>query len=412
MRTLFVTIMSYPPRGGTHLRNWQNINIMQKFGEVGIFSVFNQDLHPGDDTSVKSWHHFNMVKESTTGDLIERGLRLFKRKGLRYFWAYSNRAGQELDQFLTNFKPDIVVLEELGVYPYLEVIRKHDCNIIFDNHNVESHLFKQIKCSKPTLPHWWRHQFHFPQIESAERELAQLADITWVCSPTDQNLFKEWYGSTKPSFVVPNAIHVKNYEQVRLGTFPLPAELKTGAFNILYLGNFHHPPNQEAGRLLIEEAYPQLSQVFEAFNLMLVGSNPTAFMKEAAQKASNILVTGEVPDVRPYLAAADLMVVPLLKGSGTRFKILEAFAAGLPVVSTTKGAEGLNAIDGTHLLIADQIAHMVQKIHQIRAEKDLRKKLITSGFDLLQSEYSWKAVARNIETSIRSLRESSVQPSI
>jgi glycosyltransferase involved in cell wall biosynthesis len=120
----------------------------------------------------------------------------------------------------------------------------------------------------------------------------------------------------------------------------------------------------------------------------LVGRGATGFMKEAAQQNFNIIVTGEIPDIRPYLAAASVMVVPLYKGGGTRFKILEAFAAGCPVVSTTKGAEGLNVENGKHLLIADDVDAMIEGIEQIWSNQNLAKTLIEFGYELVQSNYS------------------------
>jgi len=142
---------------------------------------------------------------------------------------------------------------------------------------------------------------------------------------------------------------------------------------------------------------------FPNSRLLLVGSNPTEKMREAAEKDPNIIVTGEVEDVRPYLAAASVMVVPLYKGGGTRFKILEAFAAGCPVVSTTKGAEGLNSEDGVHLLLRDDVEGLTEGIIKIWSDASLRERLVHNGYDLVQSNYSWDAVSHNVKLALEDL---------
>lgn len=403
MRTLFVTILSYPLRGGTHLRNWQNINIMKQMGSVGIFSVFNQDCQCEEKDGIELWYHYNLDKQSSFSQLVERGLRLISRFGLRYYWAYVNNAAQQLEQVLHTFKPDIVILEELGVHPYLSVVKKYPCRVIFDNHNVEGNLFKQIQCSGSDVRSWFKSKFHLSQIQSTEKTLAQKSDQIWVCSIDDKQLLKSLYGSIAPTYVVPNAIDISFYNDVRLGQFSLPESWEKNPHYFLYLGNYFHPPNQDAAQLLIEKIYPRLREKFPNSRLLLVGSNPTEKMQEAAQKEPNIIVTGEVEDVRPYLAAASVMVVPLYKGGGTRFKILEAFAAGCPVVSTTKGAEGLNSEDGVHLLLRDDVEGLTEGIIKIWSDASLRERLVHNGYDLVQSNYSWDAVSHNVKLALEDL---------
>jgi glycosyltransferase involved in cell wall biosynthesis len=403
MRTLFVTILSYPLRGGTHLRNWQNINIMKQMGSVGIFSVFNQDCQSEEKDGIELWYHYNLDKQSSFSQFVERGLRLISRFGLRYYWAYVNNAAQQLEQVLYTFKPDIVILEELGVYPYLSVVKKYPCRVIFDNHNVEGNLFKQIQCSGGDLRSWFKTKFHLSQIQSTEKTLAQKSDQIWVCSIDDKQLLKSLYGSIAPTYVVPNAIDISFYNDVRLGQFSLPESWENNPHYFLYLGNYFHPPNQEAAQLLIEKIYPRLREAFPNSRLLLVGSNPTEKMQDAAQKDPNIIVTGEVEDVRPYLGAASVMVVPLYKGGGTRFKILEAFAAGCPVVSTTKGAEGLNSEDGVHLLLRDDVEGLTEGIIKIWSDASLRERLVHNGYDLVQSNYSWDAVSHNVKLALEDL---------
>lgn len=136
---------------------------------------------------------------------------------------------------------------------------------------------------------------------------------------------------------------------------------------------------------------------------MLVGYKPTEFMLNAAKNNSKIIVTGEVTDVKPYFQQANIMVVPLFQGGGTRLKILEAFASGCPVVSTSKGAEGLIVNEGEHLLLADNISDIIDAVDKIWSDVTLSQKLAHSAYSLVNSVYSWEAVAKNIKYAIQEL---------
>jgi glycosyltransferase involved in cell wall biosynthesis len=114
-------------------------------------------------------------------------------------------------------------------------------------------------------------------------------------------------------------------------------------------------------------------------------------------------VTGKVPDVRPYLAAASVAAVPLRQGSGTRIKILEAFAARKPVVSTTVGAAGLDVRDGRHLLLADDELAMSKAIMRLWDEPHLARAITTAAHELVCREYSWESAARAAARAISSL---------
>ena len=139
-----------------------------------------------------------------------------------------------------------------------------------------------------------------------------------------------------------------------------------------------------------------------------MGGKPTQWMLEAGKRDSGIIVTGKVADVRPYLAAASVMAVPLRQGRGTRLKILEAFAAGCPVVSTTKGAEGLKVKDGEHLLIGDEIETIVEGVCQLWSNPSLGQKVANSAYELVRKEYSCEAVGRRVESVIRELDRKSL----
>lgn len=406
IKTLFITKMSYPPIGGVAMRNWQNITIMQKFGPVAIFAVSDEDCRIDQIDGIAVWHHYYASEDSSLLLKIQRGIWWLQLLGLNDFWAYIQPAAKQLNNMMKEFQPNLVIVEELWLYHYLSIIENYQCHIIFDQHNIETNLFQNIKCLDNNLRTWVRKKLHLPQIKFIENSFTQKADQVWLCSSKDQELLKNLYGEINHYHVIPNGINIQYYQSVyaeKSQTFYDFHKPEKSQLNILFPGHFGYVPNMEAAKLLIEQIYPKIREIYPNFHLLLVGREPTKFMQEASHNNPNIIVTGEVADMRPYLAEAHIMIVPLQKGSGTRFKILEAFASGCPVISTKKGAEGLKAEDGKHLLIRDNIKDIVAGVIELSTKPNLGKELSNNAYEQVKTEYSWQAVGDKVQVAIEKL---------
>jgi glycosyltransferase involved in cell wall biosynthesis len=174
---------------------------------------------------------------------------------------------------------------------------------------------------------------------------------------------------------------------------------------------FGYQPNRIAAAFLIDDLFPRLANIYHDCQLTLAGSWPTAHMLQAAKRDPRIVVTGTVSDMRCYLTRASAMVVPLFQGSGTRFKILEAFALAVPVVSTAKGAEGLDVENGKHLLVAESAGEFVESLQRLWTTPSLAKHLTESALQLVKREYSWEAASLRIGQAVDELRESKLRTS-
>jgi glycosyltransferase involved in cell wall biosynthesis len=159
--------------------------------------------------------------------------------------------------------------------------------------------------------------------------------------------------------------------------------------DLLFVGNFIHPPNEDAVRFLVRDVLPRLGR---PARLRIVGhAMPEAL--ERLVRAAGGEVAGSVPDVRPHLAAARIVVAPVRFGTGMRGKVLEALAMARPVVTTSLGAEGLGARDGDDLLVADTPADVAQAIDRLRGDDALAAGVAASGRALVTSRFRWDAIA-------------------
>ncbi len=401
----------YPPLSGRPMRQLQSINTMMQFGSVGIFHLFMDNPQSQTIPNVDLLHQCHVVESQRS---------LWEKLELNFWWLhprryrpvvswYTKEIAQKLEKVLAEFQPDIVVTD-IAAYYYLPVIKRYGCRLILDQHNVEASALEQYYSAryltqnhKPTLREKIEVSINISQVSSVERDSIYQADQVWTCSEADDKLLQDLYGQIPYTKVVPNSIDVSYYDCVRLGECSLSEGLEAKKQYLLYSGKFSYYPNAAAVDLLIEHIYPRLQQIYPDCCLLLVGRNPTQRMLEAAEQDTRIIVTGQVPDVRPYLAAASVMAVPLRHGGGTRLKILEAFAAGCPVISTAKGAEGLKAVDGEHLFIRNEIEEIVEAVCQLWSDSSLGKKLANSAYELVNAEYSWSAVRRKAGLAVGEL---------
>jgi glycosyltransferase involved in cell wall biosynthesis len=152
--------------------------------------------------------------------------------------------------------------------------------------------------------------------------------------------------------------------------------------------------NEDAIIHFAEEMLPHIAAAVPEVTLTAVGRDPTGALRRLAQENPRIELTGTVPDIRPYVAAGEVYVVPMRVGSGTRLKIFEAMAMGKAVVSTRMGAEGLPVQHGEHLLLADQPAEFAAAVVRLLRDKTLRQNLGAAARRLVEERYGNLAVAK------------------
>ena len=207
-----------------------------------------------------------------------------------------------------------------------------------------------------------------------QRSVADQVDRVVLCSDADVRR-----SGLANAVVVPN-------------TYPRPA--RSGDHDsvgdpptILLQGSFNYAPNMDAVDWLLGQVAPSLLAKVPAAQIRLVGNTVPGVRRWHRPPA--VTVVGSVPEMEPELARADIAVVPLRIGSGTRLKILESFAHRLPVVSTTLGAEGIGVQDGVHLLLADTAEEFSAACQRLLVDTDLRKRLVDAAEDLYLRSYEW-----------------------
>lgn len=268
---------------------------------------------------------------------------------------------------------EVAVIEHFWCAPYLEQLRPRCRLVILDLHNIESQWHHSLAESQGFARGWALRRFAAAS-ESLERQWLPRFDSILVTSPEDAQLVREM--ANQPAIVFPNALP------------PIDLPPRRERNEIAFSGNLEYEPNISAIRWFQTRVWPPLKRSWPELQWKIIGKNPGA-VRELVRGDSKIQLTGPVEDAISELASARIAVVPILGGSGTRIKILEAWAAGTAVVSTTIGAQGLQARDEEHLLLADTADQFVAAVARLLSSPEDRARIGSAGRQLYEQRYTW-----------------------
>ncbi len=165
--------------------------------------------------------------------------------------------------------------------------------------------------------------------------------------------------------------------------------------DFLFVGNFNHNPNEDAVVFFVQRVFPLIKKHLPEAHFWIVGNNPTQKVKRLS--SSEVTVTGWVPETRPFLEQCRVAVVPLRYGAGNKGKVGEALAHGLPIVTTSIGAEGMNIVDGEHAFVADDPGEFARRAVELHTNGNLWRKFSSAGQELVARQYSSALMRRRIE---------------
>jgi sugar transferase (PEP-CTERM/EpsH1 system associated) len=252
-------------------------------------------------------------------------------------------------------------------------------------HNVESDIWKRRALHSHNYAAGWFFGRQAQRMESFERSAAAHANVVVAVSELDAQRFRS-YG-VKNITVVPNGVDLDYFR-------PRPQVPRTDS--LVFVGSLDWFPNEDAVKEFATRVLPILRRNIERITLRVVGRKPSASLATTLRRMPGVELVGEVPDVRTYMAEAQVVVVPLRIGGGTRIKVLEALAMGKPVISTSVGAEGLQLEDGRDLLLADTTETFVAQIQLLIANPELQLRLGKNGRATVEKLYGWDAAAEKL----------------
>ncbi|MFD2056167.1 glycosyltransferase family 4 protein [Mesorhizobium calcicola] len=331
---------AFPPASGTDLRNHRNAVSAAAFGPVCLVS-----LRPRVAVKEAVDPPIRIEALSTEGEARSGSIGWWR---IRAEHRISRSALARLETLVRDFRPDTIVVEGIGLFKLLPPLRPLTTQLILDMHNVESDLAGQLHRAGKARSAAARFATALA-IRRLERKALSLVDRVWVCSNEDRGRLNVLFPRKVPIDVVPNGIpHAGDSPE----TLPAEAAADNGFPVILLVGHLDYPPNVDAAERLAGSIMPHIRQVLPAATLVLAGRRPKPAVRALAGLPGVELV--EDPEtMAPLLSRAHLTIIPLTAGGGTRIKILEAMAWGVPVIATPLAAEGLGFVENEELLLSD-----------------------------------------------------------
>ncbi len=261
--------------------------------------------------------------------------------------------------------------------------------VLLFQHNVEALIWKR---HYETEVNFFKRRFYKGQwrrMQSFEKEACESVTAVVAVSEPDCELMRKDYGLKNVLGAVPTGVDIEHFKPVNTPRKPR---------SVAFLGSMDWMPNVDAMMWFVEDMMPALKQKYPDLTVTVIGRNPIQRVKDLARRHDFVRVTGTVDDVRQFLNESELMIVPLRVGGGTRIKIFEAMATGIPCVSTRIGAEGLPVTHGEHILLADNPADFVREIGALFDSRDLREKVGANARSLVEKQFSWESITAVFET--------------
>jgi glycosyltransferase involved in cell wall biosynthesis len=277
----------------------------------------------------------------------------------------------------------------LDTIPYADAAR--GLPIILDTHNL---LFVFYRKMAQTFSPLWRllSNVEASRLRSFERKSFAAAAQVWVCS-RDEQMALAPLGLGGSIRVVPNGVDTSYFHPAN----PDPPD--NGPPVVVFTGAMGYAPNSDGVMYFIREILKPLRKRVPGVRFRVVGKDPSDALVRVSREDPGVEITGAVPDVRPFVWTSDAYVVPLRLGAGTRLKVLEAFAMGVPVVSTTQGAEGIDAEPGQHFLLADTPDAFAESVASLLARPAKVSRMVREARALVESRYSWSHICENAVAS-------------
>ena len=228
------------------------------------------------------------------------------------------------------------------------------------------------------------------ELKELELKIVKSSDVVWVVSAHEKEILLAEYPLLDVhviSVIYNSALLVKDYGQRK---------------NILFLGDFSHSPNIDGVEWFIQDIFPKIKQELQDITFFIVGNNPTREIRELS--CEDVIVTGFIHDLTGFLNDCRVFVAPLRYGAGVKGKIVHSMSHGLPVVTTSIGAEGMDIVDGKNVLISDDPGDFSQKVLQLYQNEEMWKIISQNSLEYVEGHYSYEISKNIIRNALESLQ--------
>jgi glycosyltransferase involved in cell wall biosynthesis len=378
MKILFLSRwFPYPPNNGSKIRIYNLLVGLAKSNRVSLISFFP----PGEgDPNIEALRacceSIKVVPWNTFRPQSTRAIAGFLSSKPRYYFdTFSPEFQEVLDDTLRRNQYDLVIASQIDMAVYAPSFRQVPS--IFEEAEV-GYLYEQYQQARSISERlrygltWKKHQ-HFLGL------LLHKYHICTVVSSQEAQLIQQNVTAKTKIVVIPNGVDLRNYDHSSVQPIP---------HTLIFTGAFSFEPNFQAMEWFVKYIYPRVIERAPDVCLTITGDHAGRTLSST----DHVRHVGFVEDIKPIISRAWCSIAPIRAGGGTRLKILEAMAVGTPVVTTSKGTEGLDVINGQHLLIADEPDSFAHAILTLFSDESLRQRITSNALQLIKEKYDWSVI--------------------
>ncbi len=376
--------LPYPLTSGGQIRSYNLIKNLSKKHKIILFSFIRSDEERKYIKHLKEFcADVKVFMKRPPWSLTSLFLSVVTVYPLVVCLYLKNSLKKEIEDEIKKNEIDLIHAETFYVMPN---IGKVHIPIILVEQTIEFLVYKHFTETIKIAPLRWLMNFDVMKIKFWERRFWQKATRVVAMSDADRQAMQTLMPKLAVN-LVPNGVDNEFF----LLKDHLPGEKKT----ILFVGNFKWLQNREAVSMLVNKIWPFVKKGLRNTTLWIVGKYPTSEI--AKYVSESIKVSSDIADIKEVYAHSDVLLAPIYGPGGTRYKILESMASGLPVVTTPTGIEGLGANHGKHALIGTTPEELANQTIKILTDNDLYKSLVRNGRNLVVKQFNWQSITNKLD---------------
>lgn len=379
-----------PPDLGGRIRSYHILKELARRHQVTLFTFYAEQAEDPHAALKEAFERIECLPlkippPRSLAETLRYGRNLFSLNPYTMSKFCRPEVRKQLGRLLEQENYDVIICDFLfaaGVIPW-----HIPCPKVLFTHNVEAVIWKrQYEVARNPL--WklisWR---EYRAVERSERWYLSRADEVLTVSEVDRTYFARFIDPARIT-VIPTGVDVEYFQ---------PSLIPERPGLLVFTGAMDWMPNEDGILYFVNEVLPRIRAEFPTVTLRLVGRSPSARIRALAESSNGVQVTGRVEDIRPFVHDAEVYVVPLRIGGGTRLKTFEAMAMGKAVVSTAVGAEGLPVHNGQDILLADSAQELASHVFTLLRNATIRRSLGQAARRLVAENYGWERAAARVD---------------
>jgi len=396
-RVLFLSqCLPYPPYSGVTRRTYNILDQLAKSFDVTLLPFYRRNHQRNEDaleaakdalgrTIFKVLQPVPITSEQAKWRFAWNHLRsIVTHRPYTYYEYGSQRFREQIDKEVGSGRFDLIHVDSMDLFRWYS----HLCGVpvTYTHHSIESALLRlrAERLDNPIARSYMRWQAR--QLRCVEQEYAPRVTMNLMMSAVDAQKLEQIAPESR-TFVVPNGVDARK--------FSIRSAPSVDPMSVVFLGPLYMYPNWDGIRFFVEESWPIVRRTEPNAKLTLIGKASRTQVREL-ESVSGVRVLGFVDDVRPTIAAARCCIAPLRIGGGTRLKILEYWAMGRPVVSTSIGCEGLLAKDEQNILLRDDAGGFASGVLRLLADPDLALSMGNNARATVEANYTWDRIGSDL----------------